>query len=59
MSDAPSTQPLQADATEASRYSGARIIAAEMRESLGTVVIDNRPGGGGRGLCPVVFAFRG
>lgn len=27
MSDAPSTQPLQADATEASRYSGARIIA--------------------------------
>jgi tripartite-type tricarboxylate transporter receptor subunit TctC len=25
----------------------ARIIAAEMRESLGTVVIDNRPGGGG------------
>ena len=25
----------------------AGIIAAEMRESLGTVVIDNRPGGGG------------
>ncbi len=25
----------------------ARILAAEMRESLGTVVIDNRPGGGG------------
>ncbi len=25
----------------------ARIIAAEMRESLGAVVIDNRPGGGG------------